>query len=56
MVSGQMLDLLAEKMPNPVNPEHLIRRIEEMKTGRLLRFAVEAGQFWAEPIRCSITL
>ena len=37
------LDLLAEKMPNPVNPEHLIRRIEEMKTGRLLRFAVEAG-------------
>ena len=31
MVSGQMLDLLAEKMPNPVNPE------------RLLRFAVEAG-------------
>lgn len=43
MVSGQMLDLLAEKMPNPVNPEHLIRRIEEMKTGRLLRFAVEAG-------------
>ena len=43
MVAGQMLDILAEKMNNPDNPEKLIRRIEEMKTGRLLKFAVEAG-------------
>ena len=43
MVAGQMLDILAEGMSNPENPERLIRRIEEMKTGRLLRFAVEAG-------------
>lgn len=43
MVAGQMLDLLAENMQNPNNPEELIRNIEEMKTGRLLRFAIEAG-------------
>ncbi len=43
MVAGQMLDLLAENMQNPNNPEELIRKIEEMKTGRLLRFAIEAG-------------
>ena len=43
MVAGQMLDLLAENLQNPNNPEELIRKIEEMKTGRLLRFAIEAG-------------
>ena len=43
MVAGQMLDILAENMTAPQNPEELIRRIEEMKTGRLLRFAIEAG-------------
>ena len=43
MVAGQMLDIEAEKMSAPDNPETLIRRIEEMKTGRLLKFAIEAG-------------
>jgi len=43
MVSGQMLDILAEQLPTHDNPEILIRRIEEMKTGRLLKFAIEAG-------------
>lgn len=43
MIAGQMLDLYAEKLSNPQNPENLIKNIEEMKTGRLLRFACEAG-------------
>ena len=43
MISGQMLDLYAEKIPCPKNPEQLIKHIEEMKTGRLIRFACEAG-------------
>ena len=43
MISGQMLDLYAEKIPCPKNPEQLIKNIEEMKTGRLIRFACEAG-------------
>ncbi len=43
MIAGQMLDLYAEKLPQDENSEALIRRIEEMKTGRLIRFACEAG-------------
>lgn len=43
MIAGQMLDLYAEKLPQSENSESLIRRIEEMKTGRLIRFACEAG-------------
>lgn len=43
MVAGQMLDIMAENIKQPDNPAQLIRRIEEMKTGRLLRFAIEAG-------------
>jgi len=44
MVAGQMLDLLAEqKHPATTDAEKLIKHIEEMKTGRLLRYAVEAG-------------
>ncbi len=43
MIAGQMLDLYAEKLPQEENSEALIRRIEEMKTGRLIRFACEAG-------------
>ena len=43
MVAGQMLDLLAENMAATQNSEELIYKIEEMKTGRLLRFAIEAG-------------
>ncbi len=41
MVAGQMLDLYAEK--NPQKDENLIARIEKMKTGRLLKYAIEAG-------------
>lgn len=43
MVAGQMLDLYSEKTLAIDNPEEIIKHIEEMKTGRLLRFAVEAG-------------
>ncbi len=43
MVAGQMLDLDSEKNENVLFPEMIIKRIEEMKTGRLLRFACEAG-------------
>ncbi len=41
MVAGQMLDLLAEH--NAAASRDIIAKIEEMKTGRLLRFACEAG-------------
>ena len=43
MIAGQMLDLLSEKNINSQNPEPIIKHIEEMKTGRLLCFACEAG-------------
>lgn len=43
MVAGQMLDLAAEKGQGSAQPAELIRHIEEMKTGRLLRYAVQAG-------------
>ena len=43
MVAGQMLDLYAETAPKEENNEKLILRIEEMKTGRLIRYACEAG-------------
>lgn len=43
MVAGQMLDLIAEDLPQNENSEQLIKRIEEMKTGRLIRYACEAG-------------
>ncbi|MBR6663531.1 MAG: polyprenyl synthetase family protein [Alphaproteobacteria bacterium] len=43
MVAGQMLDLDSEKSENIISPEKTIKHIEEMKTGRLLRFACEAG-------------
>lgn len=42
MVAGQTLDLYAEKNAG-TGSETLIRHIEEMKTGRLIRFACEAG-------------
>lgn len=48
MVAGQMLDLLAENMAATQNSEELIYKIEEMKTGRLLRFAIEAGAVLGE--------
>lgn len=43
MVAGQMLDLYSEKNFATHDQEAIIYRIEEMKTGRLLRFACEAG-------------
>lgn len=43
MIAGQMLDLYAEKISRPDDPEALIKHIEEMKTGRLIRYACEAG-------------
>ena len=43
MIAGQMLDIYAETAPEEDNNEKLILRIEEMKTGRLIRYACEAG-------------
>lgn len=43
MVAGQMLDLYAENAKNEKNPLELISRIEEMKTGRLLQYTIDAG-------------
>ena len=44
MVSGQMLDLSASAYScENEDKEDIIKHIEEMKTGRLLRYAVEAG-------------
>jgi len=42
MAGGQMYDLAAEASPNPHTVEE-IARLQAMKTGALLRFAVEAG-------------
>lgn len=42
MVAGQMLDLYVAEHSKE-NTEHLIKHIEEMKTGRLITFACEAG-------------
>ena len=46
MVAGQMLDLYAERSPE-LNTETMIKHIEEMKTGRLIRYACEAGAVFA---------
>lgn len=43
MVAGQTLDLYAEPTDNSTEAEKIISRLEEMKTGRLLRYACEAG-------------
>ena len=42
MAGGQMYDLAAEASPNPHTVEE-IARLQAMKTGALLRFAVEVG-------------
>lgn len=42
MAGGQMLDLDAEQAPAPLTPAE-IERLQAMKTGALLRFAVEGG-------------
>jgi len=46
MVGGQMLDLAAEKAATPLSLEE-IERLQAMKTGALLAFAVEAGGLFA---------
>ena len=43
MVAGQTLDLYAISTGNKNEDENIIARLEEMKTGRLLRYACEAG-------------
>ena len=43
MVAGQTVDLWAQNINNYQDPEYVVKHIEEMKTGRLLRFACEAG-------------
>ncbi|MBR2137115.1 MAG: polyprenyl synthetase family protein [Alphaproteobacteria bacterium] len=43
MVAGQPLDLYAQPTDNQQENEQIIKRLEEMKTGRLLRYACEAG-------------
>ena len=43
MVSGQALDLYAVSTGEVRQDEAIIARLEEMKTGRLLRYACEAG-------------
>lgn len=43
MVSGQTLDIYAVSTGNKQTDEAIISRLEEMKTGRLLRYACEAG-------------
>lgn len=43
MVAGQTLDLYAETTGSASEDENIISRLEEMKTGRLLRYACEAG-------------
>lgn len=43
MVSGQTLDIYAVPTGNKHADEDIISRLEEMKTGRLLRYACEAG-------------
>lgn len=43
MVSGQTLDIYAAPTGSQAKDEGIIARLEEMKTGRLLRYACEAG-------------
>lgn len=43
MVAGQTLDLYAKSNGNKEEDENVIARLEEMKTGRLLRYACESG-------------
>ncbi|MBR1840768.1 MAG: polyprenyl synthetase family protein [Alphaproteobacteria bacterium] len=43
MVSGQTLDIYASETGSKADDEAIISRLEEMKTGRLLRYACEAG-------------
>ena len=48
MVAGQTLDLYAASTGDKTSDENIITRLEEMKTGRLLRYACEAGAVLGE--------
>lgn len=52
MVAGQMLDLISEQNSS-LDTEEIIKHIEEMKTGRLISFACQAGAILghADPIQ-----
>lgn len=52
MVAGQMLDVEAEKKPR--QPLAAVRRIQQMKTGALFRFACESGAILAGRSRASL--
>ncbi len=43
MIAGQVLDLYTDMHQLVANPEQLIKHIEELKTGCLLRYPCEAG-------------
>lgn len=43
MIAGQVLDLYTDNHQSIPNPEHMIKHIEELKTGCLLRYPCEAG-------------
>lgn len=43
MIAGQTLDIFAETYPNELCDEKMVKDIEKMKTGRLIKFACEAG-------------
>jgi len=44
LVGGQVLDLAAERLKDPAQPDAAhVQRLQAMKTGALLRFACEAG-------------
>lgn len=48
MVAGQTVDLWAQNTRDYPDSEYIVNHIEEMKTGRLLRFACEAGAVLGE--------
>ena len=48
MIAGQMLDLYAENLSKDKHDNKLVENIEMMKTGRLLRYACEAGAILGE--------
>jgi farnesyl diphosphate synthase len=49
LVGGQSLDLAAERLNHPAQPDAThVRRLQAMKTGALLRFSCEAGAILGE--------
>ncbi|HYZ33219.1 MAG TPA: farnesyl diphosphate synthase [Crenalkalicoccus sp.] len=57
MCGGQMLDMLAERMAEPLD-ELAIGRLQTMKTGKLIKFSAEAGALLGKaalPLRHALT-